>query len=341
MAAAPVVGALIGQQTAAADRDAARQAYEEALAQYKDLNLPDLKDLNLTNYSWLGDFNPALEQAIDIGPSEEGQIALNPEIRAQKMAALADLHARALTGLTPAEEARYAQNYKDAGALARAATGQIDLTMGQRGQLGSGSNYASQMAAIQNAANRAQDLAIQTSIQRDAQRMLGADKYLSGLTQQSQEEFNAASKAAQARDMFARINNAQQNAAQQRNIASQNLFGMQNQQGRQNTANQNTQLANQQQMYNLGGKQQQMFENQLRLAQGKARAFGGYGGQMDRRAADTAGMWAELGQGIGGAVGAYNQQQTPQNNTMQIQPYQSPDSNLNYEFGQYTPWYKR
>lgn len=311
-----VVAPLIGQQQAAAQLDAANDARHQALGQWTGLNAPSVADqqLNFANYQNAGNYNPALEQAFQQSPNAMSGIQTDPRLVQSQMSALAQLSQTGQMGMTPGEKAALIQAQQNAASQAQAKNAQIIDQYARTGMGGSGAQLAAQLA---NSQAQAQQLGnnsnqVAQNAQQNALQAISQSGNLAGQIQGQQFGEKAQIAAAQnAINNFnamnsqnvANINNQNTNSAQLRNLNNS-----------QSLSNQNTQLANQQQQYNKQLLQQQ-FNNQAALAAGRSGQYQGIAQANQQNAANTANMYAGIGQGVDQGAGAiYNYSQKSGNN---------------------------
>lgn len=301
--AAPVIGGLIGADQAGKDRDAANQARAAALAQYAGISIPEAEDmmLNLQQYQSQGELDPRLESAINLGPSAMEQVSTDPRLRQQQMAALEQYSNMAQGQMNPADQAAFELARQNAAGEQQARQGAILQEMQQRGQGGSGAELLAKLKSNQSGAQMLQQAQLEQAqaMQQARMQALAQQAQLGG--QVRQQDFGESSDVAQAKDLIARTNAANAQSVGARNISSQNQAQAANLQNRQNVANMNTETLNKQQIQN---KQlpQTTFQNQMTLAGAKAGQYGNQATAAQQQAANTAGMWGTIGQGVGTAL---------------------------------------
>lgn len=303
--AAPIVGGLIGQQQAAADRDAAMAARQQALAQFAGINTPNMTDqqLALQQLQSVGQLDPRLEQLYQQQNTGLSNIQVDPRLAASQMAALEQVGQVANQGMTDADRASLELIRRRAASEGQAKQAQIMQEMQARGQGGSGAELIARLKGAQNQADM-----LSTQDMQQAQMMQQAR--LAALQQQAaissglrSQEYGEKSDVQRAQDVINQFNVANQQNVGGRNVATQNQAQAGNLQNQQRIADTNTGLANQQQMANKALIQQQ-FNNQMGLAGAKAGQYQGLASDADKQAAQTAAMWGGIGQGVGTGLGS-------------------------------------
>lgn len=217
---------------------------------------------------------PQLQQLVaeELGRSQIETAQVDPSVLAAQRGALAQLQRVGREGAGGVEfrgavqMAEQESNRQDA---ARRAA--ILREMQARGGAGSGMELAARMQSAQDAANRSAGMGFGAAMagrQQALQAMQAAGGMAGGMRGQEWQERSARARAA---DEIARFN-----------------------------------LLNRQQMaLRNAGLPQQQFENQMRLAGGRAGALGQLGGFYGGRAGQTQQMWTGIGQGAGyGAASA-------------------------------------
>lgn len=282
-----LVGGVLGGLLGGDDQDP--NAYmKEVLRQAEGIPLPILKEYYPEMYKVVAQFNPELETAVNLGPSEMQGIATDPAQRQAQINALSRLQEiGAQGGLTAQDRARQAQIQMDINSNLKGNQDAIMQNLAARGMGGGMTEMVNRQLGAQAAANRQAQLGMETKAQAEA-RALDALMRAGGMAGQMQaQDFSQAAQKAQAADIVNRFNAQNQQGVLQRNVGNKNAGNMYNTQMQQGVANQNTGLSNQAQQYNIGLPQQQ-FQNQLGklgLASGVASDMGkiGYAQDRDRR----------------------------------------------------------
>lgn len=315
-----VGGALMGNQQASADRRAAERARQQALAQFMNIELPDIQaqriDPRLVEY--LGDFQAQQEAAIGMGPSAMEGISTDPRLAEAQMSALEKISQMGETGLLPGEEAALRQARRGAAQEAQAKSAQLLDEFARRGMGGSGAELASRLQASQSGADR-------LSAESDRLLQMAQERALAAIGQQGNlagqirgQSFGEQSDVARAKDAINQFNTANQQGVQQRNIANTNQANLRNLGEQQRISEARAAQQNMAEQYNKQLLQQQ-FNNKMNLAAGRAGQFQGTANAAQQQAGNTANMWAQIGQGVAGGVANYQQGQAQSANQAQQQ----------------------
>lgn len=289
---------IAGQDQANKQRTAAENAQKNALAQYNGVNVPtiDSQTLALQNFQNAGTMSPEMQQAIALGDTSLAGVSTDPRLRAAQMQALAQISGMASGNPSSADLAGFELARQNVAGEQQAQQGKILQDMQQRGQAGSGAELLAKLKGNQVGA---QTLANQQLAQAQAMQQAR----LQALAQQASmssnvrgQDYSEASNLANARDQIARYNAANSQNVANTNVGAKNLAQASNLQNAQNIANMNTNTANDQQKYNKNLLQTQ-FQNQIQKAGGTAAQLNNAANTAQQNAANTAGMWAQFGQG--------------------------------------------
>lgn len=308
--AAPIVGGLMGQNAASGAKTASENAYKNAMAQFANINTPQLSQLDLANLQNAGNLQNSQEQNIQLGPASAEGIILNPAARAAQNQAMEQFQQRMLTGSTPADTAMFELNRRNAAAEAEAKSGQILQNMQARGMGGSGAELIARLQAGQSGADRQAAMGAQEAIASQHAREQAAQNVFSSGANMRNQDNSEQQYLANARQNVNNINNAASIDRQARNVASQNSANQYNVQNTQRISDANTGFRNQERTYNTTQLPQNNFNNQMTLGSARAGANTNYGNTQAANAANTAAGWAQVGQGVGNGVAGYNQLQT-------------------------------
>lgn len=303
-----VIGAVVGDQNASANRQAAANAQDNALHQWLSVNAPDIasQQVNFNQYQNAGNLALQNEQAMQMGPSAMSGIQTDPRLMQSQMAALQQLSQTGQMGMTPAEAAALNQAQQNAAAQAQAKNKQIQDQFARTGMGGSGAQLAAQLENSQGAAQMLANNSNQVAqnAQQNALQAIAQSGNLAGNI--SGQQFGQQADIARAKDYINQFNTQNAQNVSNQNTQAGNAAALRNLSNQQNVMNQNTQLQNQQQQYNKQLLQQQ-FNNQSALASGRAGQYQGIAQTQNQNAARTADMYAGIGQGVDTGVGAlYN-----------------------------------
>lgn len=317
---APLIGGGLGYLEGERSRSSANDALSRALAQFAGIEVPDIEDqkLFIEQLASAGQLTPELEQALNLGPSAMEGIALNPEFRDKQLEALELIGERAQSGVTPEDIAVMSLARRQAAGEAQAKEGQILQSMQARGMGGSGAELIARLQSGQSSADRLSEAGMQQAIASQQARLSAANQLGNMAGNIRGQEFGERSQVAQAKDLINRINQQNAQSVQQRNIGAKNQSQQFNLANQQRIMDQNVANRNNQQQYNKALAQQR-FDNQLRLAAGRAGQYGQQAQAGFNQAANSAGMWAGIGQGVG-TILASNKAQPMQSSRRSTQP---------------------
>ncbi len=203
---AAAVGAgvgLVGQWMANKSREEAERILQAARARFGGVSEPILEKM----------------RAEELGESEEGKVVADPGLKAAQMAALHKLQGVSdAGGMTLEDRAVEHEALGRAAKVTGAGMNRIDQQMQARGAANSGGALAMQMQSVQDGAEGASAAgrhSVGQAQKRALEAMMASGQLAGGLRNQ---DFGERSKAAEARDAFAKYNNAVRNNAQQHNL---------------------------------------------------------------------------------------------------------------------------
>lgn len=310
-----ILGGLIGAGSAAADRQAAIDAWKKSVADYEAIGIPsaEAQQIALEEYQSAGVFSPEDVQALQLGETAMAGIQTDPQLKAAQIQSLSKLQDIGQNGYTLSDKAGQEKILGDIKADARGARGAIMQRAAQQGGYGKGSALVAQLMNQQAADTQSHQTGLQTAAnaeQRALQGIMGAGDLAGKMRGQDYDE---QARTAQARDAIAAWNAANTQGVRSGNVATRNNAQQFNLTNKQGLMNANTDTRNKTQVYNkeLG---QQNFNNQLALAQGKANARAGQASQLNANAQGTANMWSGIGSGVAQGAGAYGQYAADQQN---------------------------
>lgn len=303
--AAPIIGGIMGNERARSERDAATQARADALAQYANIDLPDVEKMRLAleEYQTAGEYNPLLEQLIQMDPTALEQIQVDPRLKANQMQALESIAGFASGQPSSADMAGFELARRGAAGEAQAKQEQILQEMQARGQGGSGAELIAKMQSAQKGADRLAQMQMEEAKAMQQARLQALAQQANMAGNVRQQDYGEQSDLAKARDLISQFNAQNAQSVQQRNVGSQNQGQQLNLGNKQNLLNANVDTRNKQQIANKNLLQQQ-YQNQMQLAGNKAGQMGNIAGAADAQAGQTAGMWAGIGQGVGTGISA-------------------------------------
>jgi hypothetical protein len=238
-----------------------------------DLGLPPntAKPLLLQKFKVEGLYTPELEQYIDLKESEAGKVQEDPSLRESQMGALRLMAQRADAGLTAQDRAAFNKLRNEVAAQEQGRQKSIIQEMQARGQGGSGAELVARLLSSQASANRAaqegDDIAAAAS--RNALEAVARYGTMSGEIRR--QDFETASKIAEARDLRNKMLYENSVNMQQRNVRSQNEGKMFNINKAQEVSDANVRAANEELKRQVEA-QAKDYENRRILADMKIKA---------------------------------------------------------------------
>ena len=304
--AAPIITGAIGGHQAQGQRDDANAARQQALAQFANLEVPDIKsqELLLQEYALTGQMTPELEMLLQQNPTAMENISIDPRLRVEQMSALEQMSGLAEGKMNPADAAAFELARRQSAAEAQAKEGQILQNMQQRGQGGSGAELMARLQSNQSGADRLQQAELEQAKAMQNARMAALTQQANMSGQLRTQDYGEQSNLAKAKDLINQFNTQNAQGVQQRNVVTKNNSQLTNLQNQQNNANMNTELRNKQQISNKALIADQ-YQRQLQLAGAKAGQYQAQAQNNDTRAAQTAGMWGGLGQAAATGISGY------------------------------------
>ena len=304
-AAGSIIGGMLGGNAAEKEREQARRMAEEAYNEAMLLGMPpDLsRELILQQFKSAGQLTPALEEAINLGPSSVAGLEENPEGRLAQRKALEILQQRGTSGLE-AEDRAVLNKIRDENQRdAQGQREQILQNMQARGMGGSGAELASQLQATQGDINRqsmqGDEVAAQAS-QRALESMSRAGTMGGEIRSQ---DWNVANTKATAADEFKRFDTQNQINRQQRNVGSRNAAQQYNLDNSQDIGNRNTSQHNQE-LNRANNAQRDYWNDQKERTQMRVNAKLGQATQLNNQGDQKAQAWQTGGSAIGSMGGA-------------------------------------
>lgn len=298
-----IAGSLFGADQAAKERAAAERARQQALALYSGISVPEIEQMmiNLGQYQNVGSLDPALEQLVGLGPTAMEGISSDPRLRDQQVAALEGISGLASGQPTQADLAGFELARQNSAAEMQARNNQVLQDMQQRGQGGSGAELIAKLTNNQSGTQMLQKAQLEQAQAMQQARMQALQQQAGMAGNLREQDYGEAANLAKARDAIAQFNAQNAQGVNSRNTGTRNDASKYNLTNQQNTANMNTETQNKQQIHNKG-LHQGNFNNQMTLANAKSNIMTGQAAAADKNAADTASMWATIGQGAGGVA---------------------------------------
>lgn len=310
-AAGAVAAAGIGAASSASDRAKSLSENEKAVQAWLDVNIPDpaQQKLALQRYVQAGELSPEMEEAVKRGPTNLEKVRVDPRYKQSQLRSLQSLSDLGSEGLSFADEAELADLNNDVNAAARGRIGALRDSAAARGVGGSGVTLALEQDAAQNAqaqqAKGARDK-FALSRQRALDAILKAGTLAGDLRS---SDYGEQKDLAQGRDAIDDFNARMLAGTRQRNTAAANDARRFNQTAKQAVSDRNTTLANEETKWNDVDRYQQRFDNETKVASGKANAYAGNANAYAANAKATAGIASGIGQGIANAGSQYHDDQ--------------------------------
>jgi hypothetical protein len=299
--AAPIIGGIIGA-ISKSDSDAqARALIQKAVAEYDKIGIPpaDAMKVITEQLRSTGQMTPQLEQTFQQADSEMNGVTTDPRGKEAQYAALQQLEDLGHNGgLTLTDEANLEHTLGGIDTKARGAREAINSSLKARGAYGSGAELAAKLQGQQADSQLAHEAGLATAGKaqdRALQSIISAGEMGSNIDTQ---DFNQKAKIAAAQDEINRFNAANRQNVAGSNVNRTNTAQDYNIKNAQRIADTNTQNNNANAVRNAELLQQQ-YENQLKLASGKANAYTGQANQVTDAGKTSGAMWGGVGQGVG------------------------------------------
>jgi hypothetical protein len=257
------------QSQANAAGQQAQDYAQQAFNLFQNLQTPTFNRTPMQTETWLQDYQPV---GYDPYIGQVTRIQDSPQMRADQLAALAQEQALAKGGLQPADLIALEQiQQSQAGAASSQAASAADA-LRNRGLGGAGAEYASRLAANQNASNQASSLydqAMQAAMNRQLQAIQQSGTMAGNIRTQ---DVGVSKTMADIQDQFNTEVQNIRNAAAQYTAQTQNAAQAANLAGRQGVANANVGINNQNLAYQ-NQLSQQDFANQTTKLTDEANAL--------------------------------------------------------------------
>ncbi len=251
------LGYLLGKDDESSDY------YKQALEAAAGIPLPQLKEMNPELYKVVTQLNPAMEEAVVLGPSATEGIVLDPKMKQAQMSALSKLMDITNNNGRDAQfNADAARLQNDVNANLQGNTQAIQQNMAARGMSGGMSEMVNKQLAAQQAANRQSQMGLDINAQAQQRALASLMNQGNLANQMSNTDFNQQNTKAQSQDAIAKFNAQNLQKSKSTNTAALNNAQQWNAQNQQSIANQNVGTSNDAQGYNIGLGQKN-FDNQL------------------------------------------------------------------------------
>lgn len=301
--AAPIIGGVLGQNAASGSTKLSEDYAKKALNALNGVNAPNIDEMKLAlqNYALTGEYNPLVEQAINLSGTAMEDVNIDPRLKANQMDALNEISQKAKSGLTQEDLAAFELAQRNSQSESQAKQNQILQEMAQRGQGGQGAELTARLKANQDSTNNLMNAGLQQAVAQEQARMAALSEMANQSSNIRNQDYNEQADLAKAKDLIAQYNAQNSQSVNQRNVASQNNAQLTNLQAKQALSNANTDLANEQQKYNKSLLQQD-FNNRMGIATGQANAAGNASQYYGNQAANTAAGYTQAAQGVGKGI---------------------------------------
>jgi hypothetical protein len=267
------IGLIGGLFAGKKEQEKAERLAREVDAIIADLGLPPntAKPLLLEKFKLAGIYTPELEQSIDLKESEAGKVQEDPSLRESQMGALRLMAQRADAGLTAQDRAAFNKLRNEVAAQEQGRQKSIIQEMQARGQGGSGAELAARLLSSQAATNRAAQEGDDIAAAASRNALEAAARYGTMSGEIRRQDFETASKIAEAKDLRNRMLYENSVNMQQRNVRSQNEGKMFNINKAQEVSDANVRAENKE-LERQADAQAKDYENRRILADMKIKA---------------------------------------------------------------------
>jgi hypothetical protein len=302
-ALANIAGGLIGGSQASAEAEKAQALLDAAIKRIDGLQIPDLtKDIIYQMFSAVGDFTPQyLDNLID----KFAPVALikePPENKLRQLNTYNQIKQVSLTGLGPQDKLAIETAKRKAAQDTQAQTATIESQFKQRGQFGSGQQFASLLSSAQSSADRQAMENLQTAAGA-GQNRLAALKSMGDLENYLRSaDLNVEEKNVLAKNQQEEFKNKYMIQRTGDIWQNKNLLAQDRRQQEQLAANKNIEQANKE-AYRKGYEAPtKMFEFQMDKEKAMANLMGGKADAHMGLGSAKAKSWSDIGSGVGMAA---------------------------------------
>lgn len=303
-----IAGGLAGQEGSKGARAREEELTKEQLNVWKNLALPEFKDLNLQRFQQTGEMAPTTEAAEQLSMIDQLQnIQLDPRLRTAQMSALDTLQKLGQTGMTPEQRAELNAITRKTEAENQARLQQLLQQQDVRGVGSSDMGLAMRALEAQGAANRQAETSERTAATGFRQ-ALEAITQAGGLAGQIEgTDYTRGSRLAEAQRLREMTNLGQRSDVQQRNVAARNAAQLFNLQQAQDIANRNVNLSGEEARYSAYERPKMQFDAGVTRATGISGGAAAGAKQAASEAAGTKKEMSLIGSGLGQMAGSYLQ----------------------------------
>lgn len=293
--------------------DDGSQYLQQQLQQYEGIIPPDLaKAIVYTQFQQGGQLTPEQISSLPIEAQEAIKLVESPEMRQKQEVQRQNLEQLARTGMGPQELLALEKVRRTTAADAQSQLKSLMGKYAQMGQAGGGASLAAALESGQGASDRAAMEAMTASAQAAENRRAAIKGAMDAASSMRATDLSVAERNVENERRKQEFDTSNQLARQQWNAKAReeaNRYNIARQQDvmDRNIGQQNAELLRQR------NAQNQMFANQMQLADAKARAYGGQASAARDRSASQAQNWSNIFGGISSLASSYGQYQNQQN----------------------------
>lgn len=300
---ANIVGGIIGGNAAQSEMQRAEDLLNAGIKRIEGLQVPDLtKDLLLQQFMETGDYSPQhLENLVDkFAPA--ALITEPPENRLRQLDTYAQVKQVTLSGLSPQDRLGIEEIRKKAAQDVMSQIASGESTFKQRGQFGSGQQYAGQLSASQGAASRASSEGMEIAAkamqnkQNALQNMIGLGENI------RQQDLSLAERNQQAINEHRLFSNKYMSERSGNIWANKNKLASEQRGYKQDLNRANTEMANAETRRKGYEAPMKMFDMLMGKEKARANLEGSLADVHIGRGQAKAQMWSDIASGVGKMV---------------------------------------
>lgn len=285
--------------------DAAQEAIKQALAQYEGIVPPDLAQaIVFTQFQQGGQLTPQQMAMLPIEAQEVILLQETPETRQRQSAQLQALEQLAQSGMGAQERLALEESRLKAAQNAQARQAGLLQKYSQMGQGGGPASLAAQLGGLQQSSQDEMLANMRAAAMQQENRRAAIQAAMSGAERLRQQDLGVQQSNVEAQRQRQLFDIQNQLARQKANVAMRSQADIMNLQRQQDVMDRNIAMQNQELLRRKYTAPNQMFQNQLALAQSKAGVYGAQGKLAQERMAAEGQNWANIGGGLLGLAGA-------------------------------------
>ncbi len=306
-AAATAGSTIAGAAGAASQREQALASNSKAVQEWLNVHVPDPEQqkIVLKKYVQTGQLDPKLEEAVRQEASNYEKIQSDPRLKESQLNALSALENISENGGHTLDQDAYLQKVtNDVNTADRGRRLAIQNKMAERGMGGSsGLDLVAQLDSSQDATQRQSDASLVAARDAKLNALSAIEKGGALAGNMRDQDYKQQSDVARAKDEINNFNSRMLSSTKQRNVDRTNDAQKFNVNREQEIANANVDLGNKEETYNKELVQKK-FDNDAKVASGKANAHTGQANTYNAAADRTANMWSGITSGVGKIGGA-------------------------------------